>query len=621
MGTTTLAVKTTVPSQVSYLRKILLICATLVAIVTPTDVTVHQISSTYPLSTVDFSTYTDIWLEHFPGMPNEDAVITALRQLPRSDRNLVIVAPTQPQRLGKMRLRRVLVPACVIGPYSCSDKLKVFCTGTSMKFGTCNHTTQITSPLPQHTPVTQLLLTAWLGNFNSQSRCAPSSIASDFSGSHAQSLPDHARYTTQSQAGRESSGQTGDVQAFPTDAAEKKRDAKRAAKAAGIEWTVKSKNKFVEEHYDDCGGDFSTIADNQYREQVRQDANPVSYYGDGDSTDSSNDESQLLDTNDVGIEQFAFFGPKCTGIPNVTHNVELMPNTQVMFTHLQRQQYSRNESEQMFLELCSCTDGTGRVAARIGNSNQYLDALSEAHFTESATQQSVLECIKHHSPTFIALTTAGHDAFFHDIAATQLAQGKHYAAFIHGTIRPEWHEMINHSLTYTSISNESPITINTSSLSIFDHTQNAIRSSSSHWAPSIWSWSFATSIVEGICRHRHAYPTVGTGPDDEPEAAAAEEWRKCNGCLWRARRDDPAHTRIQGECKYPHDVAVTWTCGGCKARAPRYNNSHSYLPGECRWATAPERAGKARKGAHPRPGRQRASAEPTAGLPGTNEGD
>ena len=141
------------------------------------------------------------------------------------------------------------------------------------------------------------------------------------------------------------------MQAFPTDAAEKKRDAKRAAKAAGIEWTVQTKKKFVEEHYDDCGGDVSTIADNQYREQVRQDANPVSYYGDGESTDSSNDESQLPDTNDVGIEQFAFFGPQCSGIPNVTHNVELMPNTQVMFSYLQRQQYSKNESEQMFLEL------------------------------------------------------------------------------------------------------------------------------------------------------------------------------------------------------------------------------------------------------------------------------
>ena len=45
------------------------------------------------------------------------------------------------------------------------------------------------------------------------------------------------------------------------------------------------------------------------------------------------------------------------------------------------------------------------------------------------------------------------------------------------------------------------------------------------------------------------------------------------------------------------------------------NHTHNHNPNECKWATASYREGAARRGAHPRPGRRRATAEPTAGLP------
>ena len=48
-------------------------------------------------------------------------------------------------------------------------------------------------------------------------------------------------------------------QAYPTDAAERKRNAKRAAKAAGVEWITKPRHKPVEEHYDGSGEDFRAI--------------------------------------------------------------------------------------------------------------------------------------------------------------------------------------------------------------------------------------------------------------------------------------------------------------------------------------------------------------------------
>ena len=49
--------------------------------------------------------------------------------------------------------------------------------------------------------------------------------------------------------------------AFPTDAAEKKRDRKRAAKERGEEIVVNTRPKKVEEHYDDCGDDLTGIQD------------------------------------------------------------------------------------------------------------------------------------------------------------------------------------------------------------------------------------------------------------------------------------------------------------------------------------------------------------------------
>ena len=48
--------------------------------------------------------------------------------------------------------------------------------------------------------------------------------------------------------------------AFPTDAAEKKRDRKRAAKERSEEIVVNTRPKKVEEHYDDCGEDMTAMS-------------------------------------------------------------------------------------------------------------------------------------------------------------------------------------------------------------------------------------------------------------------------------------------------------------------------------------------------------------------------
>ena len=50
-----------------------------------------------------------------------------------------------------------------------------------------------------------------------------------------------------------------DVRAYPTDAKERERNRKNAIKAAGGEIKVKKTKKIVEDHYDDCGDDLSSL--------------------------------------------------------------------------------------------------------------------------------------------------------------------------------------------------------------------------------------------------------------------------------------------------------------------------------------------------------------------------
>ena len=79
----------------------------------------------------------------------------------------------------------------------------------------------------------------------------------------------------------------------------------------------------------------------------------------------------------------------------------------------------------------------------------------------------------------------------------------------------------------------------------------------------VWPWRMAAAIADGIGdllreKHKrytkHAYPTGETQTKErdtnEPDKEA-DKW-KCQMCRWRYRRDDPRHTRIEGECKWPH---------------------------------------------------------------------
>ncbi|MCS5670999.1 MAG: hypothetical protein NZ577_03985, partial [Vicinamibacterales bacterium] len=152
----------------------------------------------------------------------------------------------------------------------------------------------------------------------------------------------------------------------------------------------------------------------------------------------------------------------------------------------------------------------------------------------------------------------------------------------------------------------------------------------------VWPKRMCELIVMGIAdlladyRRQLAhlsYPaTVGgaTGSDGTPDGSAVSSdppwWHKCIACKRRWRMDHKDHSRIDGECKYPHVESRTWECPACDANLPRNHPDHNDKVGECRWVLAdhrtfaPRSSGK-RRGAHPRDGRLPAEEESTTAEP------
>ena len=225
-------------------------------------------------------------------------------------------------------------------------------------------------------------------------------------------------------------------------------------------------------------------------------------------------------------------------------------------------------------------------------------------------------CIRdRHRPEMVFLTTSGRDAFFHKIAEPQVRDEAHFVAIIHGEVPGEWLALAWDPEVVSVQAGQT--TVLTTSQVFLEKLTNSKCSDPS--GDPQWSWSFAVTVVEGLEAHHRCYPSIKVGPGGrEPKQKTEFRWNKCDGCRWRARADDPAHSRVVGECQYPHVEPVVWPCEGCKSRCARWHHKHTYKDGECKWATAPYRQSKARSGQHPCPGRIKATDEPTAGLPPNN---
>ena len=70
---------------------------------------------------------------------------------------------------------------------------------------------------------------------------------------------------------------------------------------------------------------------------------------------------------------------------------------------------------------------------------------------------------------------------------------------------------------------------------------------------------------------------------------AIEASPTCPGCKAHACRDDIRHHRGPG-CRFPLDASVSWTCPACVRHRSSTHTGHTFGP-DCQWAVAPQRRG------------------------------
>ena len=70
----------------------------------------------------------------------------------------------------------------------------------------------------------------------------------------------------------------------------------------------------------------------------------------------------------------------------------------------------------------------------------------------------------------------------------------------------------------------------------------------------------------------------------------------CQACKRNWTRVHPHHTRVEGECKFPNEVAMNMKRPACLEGKSRHIPGHTFTPGECR---VPEMRDLSRTGEEP----------------------
>ena len=111
----------------------------------------------------------------------------------------------------------------------------------------------------------------------------------------------------------------------------------------------------------------------------------------------------------------------------------------------------------------------------------------------------------------------------------------------------------------------------------------------------VWTWDETNRVAYGIHRLKKvqlACPSANVQaslrqeeerpPRGRDSSAPPVNESKCLGCKHRRAPTDPEHSRIIGECSYPHDEPIVWKCVGCRQRKNKSDDAHTHIPGGCR---------------------------------------
>ena len=461
---------------------------------------------------------------------------------------------------------------------------------------------------------------------------------------------------------RTDGSQDAGVSAFPTETAIRKREERLAAKEAGTTIEVKKKKFVIEEHYDDCGEDLSSLGMTEVDQSVSSGPPPGDDLVDGML-------GYYHDTIGDCLEQLMFHG-RVAGVvdPPETALVASTPS------HLDSLLSAAAQGTDI-MEICGGDEESriGRVSVRrrLRHGGNY-DLTTNYDLNSPADQAAVERIIIKHRPLVLVMSpactpfgplgnfnkvvnyetwlesyrkAAPHGRFCARLALLQLSQRCHFiveqpypsALFEEG----EWPKVLRNEKVVHRIFHQcrtgqraacgrlakKPTQLYASHEALVapfedlkcngrhEHANTEARLSRPLQK---YTWDMAARIVQGIVNLKSAitkaYPSTSTNTVDE---APEPPWKQCEGCRKGNSQYLKNHSRVRGICKYPDVEPIDYSCPGCQAGKPPKAGGpegHNNIPGECHWGGVYKREYAPRRGKHPRPPARRGSTDPTAEM-------
>ena len=455
----------------------------------------------------------------------------------------------------------------------------------------------------------------------------------------------------------------------PTHAKLLQKQRQQQAKASGAPAPVpKKKPKKVEQHFDDCGEDLSSLNF------------PVAECWLSDSSVSESELAEDAAASGVSPQLNAFVNrPVCgssdTSEPALSPQTFLAVDVDEMTSILASPAYASWGVE--IVELCGGEGLTSRLCVRRQlRAGHNFELLTGADLTDSATQTKVLGYLSVAKPLVVVMAPictpygplGSRNRVLHPEAWTRSIEvAEPVAAFcgkvaqlqmksqrFYLTEQPypsnlycvqPWPSIRTHASCYRIVFHQcmlgqmvdnqlvkKPTELVANSKTLLQpfanrqcngaHVHLQLLGGRAHQARK-WPRAMCELIVFGIERlvrelgkAQHfaalepSYPSAAVGTGDSGSVPVEEPWRNCKGCLWRLAKYDPLHSRIRGQCKHPDEAPHTFECPACVARKPRSDEAHTFGP-DCKHAHTSQRASARQR----RPfGRVPAKAEPTSGL-------
>ena len=443
--------------------------------------------------------------------------------------------------------------------------------------------------------------------------------------------------------------------AFPTDSKERERDRKNALKEQGVDVKalVKKQKKYVEEHYDDCGDDLTSITDNEMPLLVDSDSSTIAFNNSSDEADeSSSSEDDFIDQ----LELFSLFGNRDNPDDFPLPSTVVRPDS---IDHAVSLLASAGEGLDM-CEFCGGEQRTTRMAVRRRlSTGKNFDLVCNIDLNDPKEQNKALRYLNANnvlvavmSPTCAPFgplshlnkaaqpeawqrsyeNAAPHGRFCGLVALTQLKHGRHFineqpdpsnlykehpwptVLSTKGVVSVRWDRcqtgLVVKGLPAKKASRmvaSHPLLIAPFENKICKHRhqhQNLLNDRAK--LGQTWTWEESKLVASGISALKRfvekasAFPNIAVGPDASAAAASAapagasasasSSTAECKACRRGWWKHSHSHSRVRGVCRYPDVETQTMKCPGCHDDQPRHHKDHNNVLGECRWATATYRA-------------------------------